>query len=55
MNSLAPIGPVYQAGTLSGNPLAMQAGLSVLKKLDNKLFQKLDTISNEICEGIKKT
>ena len=54
MNSLAPIGPVYQAGTLSGNPLAMQAGLSVLKKLDNKLFQKLDTISNEICEGIQK-
>ena len=54
MNSLAPIGPVYQAGTLSGNPLAMQAGLSVLKKLDNKLFQKLDIISNEICVGIQK-
>ena len=54
MDHVAPDGPVYQAGTLSGNPLAMQAGLSVLKKLDNKLFQKLDTISNEICEGIQK-
>ncbi|WP_430817325.1 glutamate-1-semialdehyde 2,1-aminomutase [Carboxylicivirga sp. RSCT41] len=34
MDMLAPIGPVYQAGTLSGNPLAMAAGLTALKKLD---------------------
>ena len=53
MESLAPLGPVYQAGTLSGNPLAMQAGLSVLKKLNNTVFSKLDTISREITDGIR--
>lgn len=36
MNHLAPIGPVYQAGTLSGNPLAMSAGLAMLSELNNK-------------------
>jgi len=45
MDYLAPLGPVYQAGTLSGNPLAMAAGIASLKKLkDNKpypLFEKL--------------
>ena len=35
MNHLAPMGPVYQAGTLSGNPLAMAAGLAMLKELDS--------------------
>ena len=54
MNSLAPIGPIYQAGTLSGNPLAMQAGLSVLNRLNDKLFYRLDSISSEICSGIQK-
>src|SRR5690606_30267928 len=37
MNYLAPIGPVYQAGTLSGNPLAMAAGLAMLQSLENDL------------------
>ncbi len=36
MDYLAPVGPVYQAGTLSGNPLAMAAGLAMLKELNNK-------------------
>jgi glutamate-1-semialdehyde 2,1-aminomutase len=53
MESLAPLGPVYQAGTLSGNPLAMQAGLSVLKKLNNRVFGQLDAISREITDGIR--
>src|SRR5690606_27844264 len=35
MNCLAPLGPVYQAGTLSGNPLAMAAGLTMLQHLNN--------------------
>jgi len=35
MKMLSPLGPVYQAGTLSGNPVAMTAGLATLKKLDN--------------------
>ena len=44
MNHLAPIGNVYQAGTLSGNPLAMAAGLAMLTSIDNdtELFQRLD-------------
>ncbi|MEX2370331.1 MAG: aminotransferase class III-fold pyridoxal phosphate-dependent enzyme, partial [Bacteroidales bacterium] len=44
MNSLAPAGPVYQAGTLSGNPLAMTAGLETLKILDETpgLYSDLD-------------
>ena len=44
MNLLAPEGPVYQAGTLSGNPLAMSAGLSVLNLLENKVYEKLEYI-----------
>ena len=43
MNHLAPLGPVYQAGTLSGNPLAMAAGLAMLTELnnDNSVFNRL--------------
>ena len=51
MNYLAPNGPVYQAGTLSGNPLAMSAGLSVLNRLSEKLFNRLESISKKIHEG----
>jgi glutamate-1-semialdehyde 2,1-aminomutase len=40
MNFLAPLGPVYQAGTLSGNPVAMEAGLETLKLLEQKGFYK---------------
>jgi glutamate-1-semialdehyde 2,1-aminomutase len=47
MDQLAPLGPVYQAGTLSGNPLAMAAGIAALKKLQANnpypLFEKLGT------------
>jgi len=53
MNYLAPLGPVYQAGTLSGNPLAMAAGIAALKKLKTNnpypLFEKLGmTIRNAL-------
>ena len=54
MDFLAPIGPVYQAGTLSGNPLAMSAGLTVLNQLDDKLYNKLEIISNRIHQGLLK-
>ena len=54
MEYLAPNGPVYQAGTLSGNPLAMSAGLSILNKLNNKVYDKLEEISSEIEFGINK-
>lgn len=51
MDSLAPNGPVYQAGTLSGNPLAMNAGLSVLNRLNQNIFDQLENISSKIHNG----
>ena len=52
MSYLAPEGPVYQAGTLSGNPLAMAAGLSVLNRLNDDIYKKLENISSRIHHGI---
>ena len=52
MDFLAPNGPVYQAGTLSGNPLAMSAGLTVLNKLDTDFYEKLEIISKSIHQGL---
>ena len=56
MNQLAPLGPVYQAGTLSGNPLAMAAGLSMLQSLNNdaELFQRLADKTAYLETGIIK-
>jgi glutamate-1-semialdehyde 2,1-aminomutase len=54
MNMLAPEGPIYQAGTLSGNPLAMNAGLTTLKMLNEEVYNKLEDISNKIEVGWKK-
>jgi len=56
MNYLAPLGPVYQAGTLSGNPLAMAAGLAMLNALekDNSVFQRLSEKTIYLENGIEK-
>lgn len=56
MNYLAPLGPVYQAGTLSGNPLAMAAGLTMLTELnsDTEIFKRLEQKTAYLEEGIKK-
>jgi glutamate-1-semialdehyde 2,1-aminomutase len=56
MNYLAPIGPVYQAGTLSGNPLAMAAGLAMLKTLneDAGIFKRLEEKTAYLESGIRK-
>ena len=54
MNFLSPNGPVYQAGTLSGNPLAMSAGLCILNKLNNKIYNSLEKKSKIIYEGLTK-
>lgn len=56
MNYLAPIGPVYQAGTLSGNPLAMAAGLEMLKALntDAAIFQRLEEKTAYLEKGIRE-
>ena len=54
MDFLAPDGPVYQAGTLSGNPLAMSAGLAMLSELNNKptIFQSLADKTEYLHKGI---
>lgn len=53
MDLIAPVGPVYQAGTLSGNPLAVAAGLATLKQLRAKqLYKKLEERSAALAEGI---
>ena len=54
MEHLAPIGPVYQAGTLSGNPLAMRAGLTTLQllKQNPNCFEEVENTTLEIAEGV---
>jgi glutamate-1-semialdehyde 2,1-aminomutase len=53
MRALAPLGPVYQAGTLSGNPLAMAAGLATLALFDNPgTYEKLETASAALTAGL---
>jgi len=54
MDMLAPLGPVYQAGTLSGNPLAMAAGLASLRALQQpRTYQKLEALGVELEAGLK--
>ena len=54
MDSVSPVGPVYQAGTLSGNPLAMAAGLAMLKYLKQNpdVYQQLDRQTSRLTDGI---
>jgi glutamate-1-semialdehyde 2,1-aminomutase len=52
MELVAPSGPVYQAGTLSGNPLAMTAGLWSLGELSGKLYKKLGRLGARLAEGL---
>ncbi|WP_405479125.1 glutamate-1-semialdehyde 2,1-aminomutase [Streptomyces sp. NBC_00009] len=48
MGHLAPAGPVYQAGTLSGNPIATAAGVAQLRLLDDAAYAKIDAVSEEL-------
>lgn len=53
MEMIAPAGPVYQAGTLSGNPLAMSAGLAALKELAKPgAYEKLESLSEKLAQGL---
>lgn len=54
MKMIAPSGPVYQAGTLSGNPLAMAAGLATLRELTPDAYTKLEQTSATLAEGIQR-
>ncbi|HZI18940.1 MAG TPA: glutamate-1-semialdehyde 2,1-aminomutase [Pyrinomonadaceae bacterium] len=53
MEMVAPAGPVYQAGTLSGNPLAMTAGLATLRRLrDRSVYEQLESAGRRLAEGM---
>jgi glutamate-1-semialdehyde 2,1-aminomutase len=53
MNNIAPAGAIYQAGTLSGNPLSMTAGLVTLRRLrDESVYDRLEAASKRLCEGL---
>src|SRR5436309_7159279 len=55
MDMVAPLGPMYQAGTLSGNPLAMAAGIAQLKILREKkgeIYSRLESLSTKLVEGV---
>lgn len=53
MEHIAPAGPIYQAGTLSGNPLAMTAGLTTLRRLrDVSVYEKLESAGRRLTDGI---
>jgi glutamate-1-semialdehyde 2,1-aminomutase len=57
MDQLAPLGPVYQAGTLSGNPLAMAAGIAALRLLENdgsgsEVYSRLDALGRQLRDAV---
>jgi glutamate-1-semialdehyde 2,1-aminomutase len=54
MERVAPAGDVYQAGTLSGNPLATAAGLATLAKLDARAYERLGELTDRITEGLRE-
>ncbi len=56
MNYVSPAGPVYQAGTLSGNPLSMQAGITTLRQLqDSKTYTHLDVLAKQLEDGLRQS
>src|SRR5688500_870531 len=54
MERIAPAGPVYQAGTLSGNPVAMAAGLATLRNLDQGAYERLAATTQRLADGLRK-
>ncbi|MCB8914302.1 MAG: glutamate-1-semialdehyde 2,1-aminomutase [Thermoleophilales bacterium] len=54
MERLAPAGDVYQAGTLSGNPLAVAAGLATLRRLDNGAYERLGALTDRLVSGLSE-
>jgi len=54
MERIAPAGDVYQAGTLSGNPLAVAAGRAALERLDDDAYLRLAAVTRELAEGLRE-
>jgi glutamate-1-semialdehyde 2,1-aminomutase len=53
MEQVAPAGPVYQAGTLAGNPLAVAAGLATLELLDARAYKRLAAVTEALAAGLR--
>ncbi len=53
MEQVSPAGPIYQAGTLSGNPVAVTAGIETLKRLDQFAYDKLESLGNHWASGLQ--
>lgn len=53
MSKVAPLGPVYQAGTLSGNPIAVSAGLATLALLSEAIYTRLEELGSALSEGLR--
>ncbi|HLV64244.1 MAG TPA: glutamate-1-semialdehyde 2,1-aminomutase [Polyangiaceae bacterium] len=54
MSLVSPLGPVYQAGTLSGNPVAVSAALATLGELDRAAYERLDRAGQRLAEGLER-
>ncbi len=54
MERIAPPGDVYQAGTLSGNPLAVAAGLATLRELDGAAYARIESITDQLAAGLRR-
>jgi glutamate-1-semialdehyde 2,1-aminomutase len=55
MRNIAPAGPIYQAGTLSGNPLSMTAGIVTLRRLrDRSIYEQLERTTERLTNGLAK-
>jgi glutamate-1-semialdehyde 2,1-aminomutase len=54
MSLVAPLGPIYQAGTLSGNPLAVSAGLATLQELDPAAYARLEETGSRLVDGLER-
>jgi glutamate-1-semialdehyde 2,1-aminomutase len=52
MDLLAPLGPVYQAGTLSGNPVAVAAGIATLRAADTAVYERLNSVADQLASGV---
>jgi glutamate-1-semialdehyde 2,1-aminomutase len=55
MEQVAPAGPIYQAGTLSGNPLAVAAGLATLEALDDAAYRQLDAAGDRVASALRSS
>jgi glutamate-1-semialdehyde 2,1-aminomutase len=54
MSLVAPLGPVYQAGTLSGNPVAVAAGMKTLEQLDSHAYERLEALGSRLENGLER-